>query len=72
MAKQNVITVEATVIESLPNCRFKVKLENDMIMQTTISGKLRLYNIRILPGDKVTVELSSYDLDNGRIVFRHK
>ena len=72
MAKQDVITVEAVVTETLPNCNFKVKLENDVVIHATISGKIRMHYIRILPGDKVTVELSPYDLNNGRIVFRHK
>ena len=68
MAKQDVITVEAVVVESLPNCNFKVKL----VIHATVSGKIRMHYIRILPGDRVTVELSPYDLNNGRIVFRHK
>jgi translation initiation factor IF-1 len=72
MAKQDVITVEATVVEALPNCNFRVKLENDAVIHATVSGKIRMHYIRILPGDKVTVELSPYDLNNGRIVFRHK
>ena len=70
MAKQDVITVEATVVEALPNCNFK--LENDVVIHATVSGKIRMHYIRILPGDKVTIELSPYDLNNGRIVFRHK
>lgn len=72
MAKQDVISVEAVVTEALPNCNFKVKLENDVVIHATVSGKIRMHYIRILPGDKVTVELSPYDLNNGRIVFRHK
>lgn len=72
MAKQDVITVEAIVVEALPKAHFKVKLENDVVIHATVSGKIRMYNIRILPGDRVTVELSPYDLNNGRIVFRHK
>ena len=72
MAKQDVITVEAIVTEVLPNTNFKVKLENDVVIHATVSGKIRMNYIRILAGDKVTVELSPYDLNNGRIVFRHK
>ena len=65
MAKQDVITVEAIVTEVLPNT-------NDVVIHATVSGKIRMNYIRILAGDKVTVELSPYDLNNGRIVFRHK
>lgn len=72
MAKQDVITVEAVVVEALPNTNFKVKLENDVVINATVSGKIRMHYIRILPGDRVTIELSPYDLNNGRIVFRHK
>lgn len=72
MAKQEVITVEGTVVEALPNVNFKVKLENDVVIHATVSGKIRMHYIRILPGDKVTIEMSPYDLNNGRIVFRHK
>ncbi|MBO8427653.1 MAG: translation initiation factor IF-1 [Firmicutes bacterium] len=73
MAKQDVISVEAIVTEALPNCNFKVKLlDNNMVIHATVSGKIRMHYIRILPGDKVTIELSPYDLNNGRIVFRHK
>ena len=72
MAKQDVITVEAVVVEALPNCNFKVKLENDCVIHATVSGKIRMHYIRILPGDRVTVEISPYDLTRGRITFRHK
>ena len=72
MAKQDVITVEAVVVEALPKTNFKVKLENDVVIHATVSGKIRMHYIRILPGDKVDVELSPYDLNNGRIVYRHK
>ncbi len=72
MAKQDVITVEAVVVEALPNTNFKVKLENDVVIKATVSGKIRMHYIRILPGDRVVIELSPYDLNNGRIVFRHK
>jgi len=72
MAKQDVITVEAVVVEALPNTNFKVKLENDVVIHATVSGKIRMHFIRILPGDRVTVEISPYDLTRGRITFRHK
>jgi len=72
MAKKDVIELEGTVIESLPNAMFKVKLENDHIVLAHISGKLRMNFIRILPGDKVTIEMSPYDLTRGRIVWRKK
>lgn len=71
-SKQGVITIEGKVLESLPNAHFKVELENGMTMNATVSGKIRMNFIRILPGDKVTIELSPYDLNNGRITFRHK
>ncbi len=72
MAKSDSIEVEGTVVEALPNAMFKVKLENDHIVLAHISGKLRMNFIRILPGDKVTLELSPYDLTRGRIVWRGK
>ena len=72
MAKQDVIEVEATVIDNLPNAMFKVELENDHQLRAHVSGKIRMNFIRILPGDKVTVELSPYDLTRGRITYRHK
>ncbi len=72
MAKEGVIEVEATVIESLPNANFKVKLENGVVIQAGVSGKIRMHYIRILPGDRVTVEISPYDLTHGRITFRYK
>ncbi|RVU54070.1 translation initiation factor IF-1 [Anaerosphaera multitolerans] len=72
MAKEDVIEVEGTVVEALPNTNFKVKLENGHIILAHISGKLRMNYIRILPGDKVTVELSPYDLTRGRITWRKK
>ena len=72
MAKDDVIEVEAVVIETLPNAMFRVKLSNGVVILATVSGKIRMNYIRILPGDRVTVELSPYDLNNGRIVFRHK
>ena len=72
MAKQDVITVEAIVVEALPNANFKVKLENDVVIHATVSGKIRMHYIRILPGDKVKVEMTPYDLSRGRITFRLK
>ncbi len=72
MAKDDVIEVEGTVVESLPNAMFQVELENKHIVLAHISGKLRMNFIRILPGDKVTLELSPYDLTRGRITWRAK
>lgn len=72
MSKKDVIEIEGTIIDSLPNAMFKVKLENDHEIIAHISGKLRMNFIRILPGDKVTVELSPYDLTKGRITWRKK
>ena len=72
MSKQDVIEVEGTVVESFPNAMFQVELENGHRVLAHISGKLRLNFIRILPGDKVTIELSPYDLTRGRIVWRGK
>lgn len=72
MAKEDVIEVEGTVVESLPNTKFKVELENGHVILAHISGKLRMNYIRILPGDTVTVELSPYDLTRGRITWRKK
>ncbi len=72
MAKSDSIEVEGVVVEALPNATFKVKLENGHIVLAHISGKLRMNFIRILPGDKVTLELSPYDLTRGRIVWRGK
>lgn len=70
MAKQDVIEVEGTVVEALPNAMFQVELENGHKVLAHISGKLRMNFIRIIPGDKVTVELSPYDLTRGRITWR--
>ena len=70
--KDDVIEVEATVLETLPNTMFKVELENGAVILAHVSGKIRMNYIRILPGDKVTVEISPYDLTRGRITFRHK
>jgi len=72
MAKQENIQVEGKVVETLPNATFKVELENGHIIDAHISGKMRMYYIRILPGDKVLVELSPYDLTRGRITYRYK
>ena len=72
MSKQDAIEVEGTVLESLPNAMFRVKLENDHEILAHISGKIRMNFIKILPGDKVKVEMSPYDLTKGRIVFRYK
>lgn len=72
MSKADVIEVEGTVLEKLPNEMFKVELENKHVVLAHISGKLRMNFIRILPGDKVTIELSPYDLSKGRIIWRDK
>ena len=72
MSKADVIEVEGTVLEKLPNAMFRVGLENKHVVLAHISGKLRMYFIRILPGDKVTVEMSPYDLSKGRIIWRDK
>ena len=72
MSKTDVIEIEGKVVEKLPNAMFKVELENGHIVLAHISGKLRMNYIRILPGDKVTVELSPYDLTKGRITWRAK
>ena len=70
MAKEEPIEVEGTVIETLPNAMFRVELENGHRVLAHISGKMRMHFIKILPGDKVTVELSPYDLTRGRITYR--
>ncbi|GAB2695973.1 translation initiation factor IF-1 [Paenibacillus thermoaerophilus] len=72
MAKDDVIEVEGRVIEPLPNAMFRVELENGHKILAHVSGKIRMHFIRILPGDKVTVELSPYDLTRGRITYRFK
>ena len=72
MSKADVIEVEGTVLEKLPNAMFKVELENKDVILAHISGKLRMNFIRILPGDKVTIEMSPYDLSKGRIIWRDK
>ncbi|MEE2786841.1 MAG: translation initiation factor IF-1 [Myxococcota bacterium] len=70
MAKEEAIVVEGTVVEPLPNAMFRVELENGHKVLAHVSGKMRKFFIRILPGDKVTVELSPYDLTRGRITYR--
>jgi translation initiation factor IF-1 len=72
MAKEDVIEVEGKIIDTLPNAMFKVELENGHVVLAHVSGKIRMHFIRILPGDKVTVELSPYDLTRGRITYRYK
>jgi len=72
MAKEETITVEGEVIEPLPNAMFRVKLDNGHVVLAHISGKMRMHFIKILPGDKVTLELSPYDLSRGRITYRYK
>lgn len=72
MSKKDTIEVKGVITEALPNAMFRVKLENDHIVLAHISGKLRMNFIRILPGDKVTIELSPYDLSKGRITWRDK
>ena len=72
MAKEEAISVEGTVTEALPNAMFRVELENGHVVTAHISGKMRMHFIKILPGDKVTVELSPYDLSKGRINYRYK
>jgi len=72
MAKQEVIKQDGTVTEALSNAQFRVRLENGHIIVAHISGKMRMHYIKILPGDKVAVEMSPYDLSKGRITFRYK
>jgi translation initiation factor IF-1 len=72
MAKQDVIELEGVILETLPNAMFKVELENGHVILGHISGKMRMHYIRILPGDKVLVQVSPYDLLRGRIVYRKK
>ncbi|EKW99831.1 translation initiation factor IF-1 [Ligilactobacillus saerimneri] len=72
MAKDDVIEIEGKVKETLPNAMFKVELENGHEILAHVSGKIRMHYIRILPGDKVTVEMSPYDLTKGRITYRFK
>jgi len=72
MSKEETITVEGKVIEPLPNATFRVELDNGHVVLAHISGKMRMHFIKILPGDKVTLELSPYDLTRGRITYRYK
>jgi translation initiation factor IF-1 len=72
MSKEDTIQMQGEILETLPNATFHVKLENGHVVLAHISGKMRMHYIRILPGDKVTVELTPYDLTRGRIVFRAK
>ncbi len=72
MAKEETIQVEGKVLETLPNAMFKVELDNGHTVLAHISGKMRMHFIKILPGDKVTIELSPYDLTRGRIMYRYK
>jgi translation initiation factor IF-1 len=72
MAKQDVIEVEGRVVDALPNATFRVELENGHTIMAYVRGKLRMNFIRILPGDRVSLELSPYDLTKGRITYRHK
>ncbi|MFZ5907734.1 MAG: translation initiation factor IF-1 [Nitrospirota bacterium] len=72
MSKEDNIEVEGKIIETLPNAMFKVELENGQVILAYVSGKMRMHFIKILPGDRVTVELSPYDLTKGRITYRFK
>ena len=72
MAKQEPIKQEGEILEALPNAQFRVKLENGHKILAHVSGKMRMYYIKILPGDRVSVEMSPYDLTKGRITYRHK
>ena len=72
MAKKDLIKQDGTILEALSNAMFRVKLENDHEIVATISGKMRMNYIRILPGDRVAVEMSPYDLTRGRITYRYK
>ncbi|NTV02939.1 MAG: translation initiation factor IF-1 [Chlorobiaceae bacterium] len=72
MAKEESIEIEGEILEALPNAQFKVKLENGLEVLAHVSGKIRMHYIRILPGDKVKVQISPYDLSKGRITYRYK
>jgi translation initiation factor IF-1 len=72
MAKEETITVEGTVVEALPNTMFRVELANKHVLLAHVSGKMRMHFIKILPGDRVTLEISAYDPTKGRIVYRYK
>ncbi len=72
MSDKQVIELEGTVVEALPNATFKVEIEGGHVILAHISGKMRMHYIKILPGDKVSVEMSPYDIEKGRITYRHK
>lgn len=72
MSKEDIIEVEGKVVDTLPGAKFQVELSNGHVIMAHVSGKIRMHYIRILPGDRVTVEISPYDLSRGRITFRHK
>ncbi len=72
MAKEELIEVEGEIVEALPNAMFRVKLDNEHIILAHVCGKMRMHFVRILPGDRVKVELSPYDLNRGRITYRYK
>ncbi|MBU2784312.1 MAG: translation initiation factor IF-1 [Acidithiobacillus ferriphilus] len=72
MSKEDTLEMQGEVIENLPSATFKVRLENGYVVNAHISGKMRMHYIRILPGDKVTVEMTPYDLSKGRIIYRAK
>ena len=72
MAKQGSIEQDRTILEALPNAQFRVELENGHVVLAQISGKMRMYYIKILPGDRVKLEMSPYDLTKGRITYRYK
>lgn len=72
MSKEELIEVEGEIVESLPNAMFRVKLDNEHLVLAHVSGKMRMHFIKILPGDKVKIQLSPYDLSRGRITYRYK
>lgn len=72
MAKQDAIKQDGTIVEALPNAQFKVKLDNGHELLAHVSGKMRMFYIKILPGDRVAIEMSPYDLTKGRITYRYK
>jgi len=72
LAKEEAIEIEGVILEALPNAQFKVKLENSLEVLAHVSGKIRMHYIRILPGDKVKVQISPYDISKGRITYRYK
>ena len=72
MAKEDNIEVQGTILDTLPNAMFRVELENGQVILAYVSGKMRMHFIKILPGDRVTIELSPYDLTKGRITYRFK